>query len=118
MNHDSLFEELLKDKNDKLPHYSVQEFNEKVQSGCQYVVVKGMVVDLKGWINAHPGGARLLRQSIGTDISNALAGRGDVQRKHRHSSAALGNSPHCHCSQSAPPAGDQTTKISKASQPC
>ncbi|CAG8535727.1 5775_t:CDS:10 [Dentiscutata erythropus] len=53
-----------------LPAYTWSEFNEKVLSGACLVVAEGLVFDIHSWIKIHPGGQKILRRVIGTDITN------------------------------------------------
>lgn len=36
------------------------EFNEKVKSGEKWVILDGLVIDVKSFISKHPGGAQIL----------------------------------------------------------
>lgn len=49
--------------------YSWAAINDRVREGALWVVLDGLVLDLGGWIDSHPGGARLLRDSIGECFS-------------------------------------------------
>ncbi|RIB15516.1 hypothetical protein C2G38_1574489 [Gigaspora rosea] len=55
---------------DLLPAYTWDEFNEKVFTGACLVVVEGLVFDIHKWIRIHPGGQKILRRVVGTDITN------------------------------------------------
>ena len=49
-------------------------------------------IDVSGWIRVHPGGAALLRDAIGTDVTAKLFGDAPAYaggRQHAHSAAAL-----------------------------
>ncbi|CAG8632078.1 25349_t:CDS:2 [Dentiscutata erythropus] len=53
-----------------LPTHTWEEFNEKIFTGACLVVAEGLVFDINKWIRVHPGGQRILRRVIGTDITN------------------------------------------------
>ncbi|CAG8465360.1 9912_t:CDS:10 [Acaulospora morrowiae] len=52
-----------------LPEITWDEFNERVQSGAYFVVCDNLVVNVRKWIGAHPGGSKILERVIGTDIT-------------------------------------------------
>ncbi|CAG8542427.1 14892_t:CDS:10, partial [Acaulospora morrowiae] len=52
-----------------LPEFTWDEFNERVQSGAYLVVCDNLVVNVRKWIGAHPGGSKILERVIGTDIT-------------------------------------------------
>ncbi|CAB4440484.1 unnamed protein product [Rhizophagus irregularis] len=54
----------------KLPEFTWEEVNERVQRGASLVVCDGLVIDVRKWIKVHPGGAKILEKAIGTDITN------------------------------------------------
>ncbi|CAG8460621.1 14501_t:CDS:10 [Racocetra persica] len=54
----------------KLPEFTWEEINERVQRGAQLVVCDGLVIDIHTWCDSHPGGSQILLQVIGTDITN------------------------------------------------
>ncbi|RIB16853.1 hypothetical protein C2G38_1480768 [Gigaspora rosea] len=54
----------------KLPEFTWEEINERVQRGAFWVVCNGLVVDIHNWIYSHPGGSQILLNVIGTDITN------------------------------------------------
>ncbi|CAM9193662.1 unnamed protein product [Discosporangium mesarthrocarpum] len=80
-------------KKGDLPVFSLTEFNEQIHNGAKWVMVDDAVVDLdqNSFLEIHPGGARVLRGSIGTDIKKELAGEAtaDVGHSHRHSAQAI-----------------------------
>lgn len=55
---------------DLLPAYTWDEFNEKIFTGACLVVAEGLVFDIHKWIRIHPGGQKILRRVVGTDITN------------------------------------------------
>ncbi|GBC03861.1 hypothetical protein RclHR1_05370006 [Rhizophagus clarus] len=55
---------------DKLPEFTWEDINEHVQRGAFLVVCDGLVIDIRKWISVHPGGAKILEEVIGTDITN------------------------------------------------
>ncbi|KAF0362331.1 heme peroxidase [Gigaspora margarita] len=54
----------------KLPEFTWEEINERVQRGACLVVCNGLVMDILDWIHSHPGGRKILANAIGTDITN------------------------------------------------
>ncbi|CAG8559649.1 8208_t:CDS:2 [Cetraspora pellucida] len=54
----------------KLPNFTWEEINERVQHGAYLVVCEGLVVDIRSFYDSHPGGSKVLLPAIGTDITN------------------------------------------------
>ncbi|KAF0535888.1 heme peroxidase [Gigaspora margarita] len=54
----------------KLPEFTWEEINERVQRGAYLVVCDGLVVDFRNFYCSHPGGSQILLNVIGTDITN------------------------------------------------
>lgn len=50
------------------------ELNERLDKGGKLLVVDGVVLDVKGFLQAHPGGARVMLEHLGTDATSALLG--------------------------------------------
>lgn len=61
-------------KYENLPEISWNEIYQRVLQGAKLVVAEELVFDIRRWINAHPGGAKVLKHVIGTDISNDFFG--------------------------------------------
>ncbi|GBB83499.1 hypothetical protein RclHR1_10200006 [Rhizophagus clarus] len=55
---------------EQLPAISWNDFNLRVMAGAHLVVAEGLVFDIHKWIKIHPGGQRILRRVIGTDITH------------------------------------------------
>ncbi|CAM9139722.1 unnamed protein product [Choristocarpus tenellus] len=76
-----------------LPILDLKEFRAHVDNGSKWVLVDDAIVDLdiNNLLENHPGGARVLRGSIGTDIKKELAGdeAADTGHSHRHSAQAM-----------------------------
>ncbi|CAJ0900786.1 1422_t:CDS:10 [Entrophospora sp. SA101] len=53
----------------KLPDITWDDVNQRVASGAHLVVAEGIVFDIRKWICNHPGGAKILKRVIGTDIT-------------------------------------------------
>eukprot|EP00904_Undaria_pinnatifida_P011027 jgi/Undpi1/7054/HiC_scaffold_21.g09528.m1 len=70
--------------------YSVKEFNEKVSNGQSWVLVDSAILDVSNFSQRHPGGARLIKNAVGTDITQELLGQ-DLSVGH-----AMSFSPHVH----------------------
>jgi hypothetical protein len=54
---------------EQLPAITWNDFNLRVMAGAHLVVAEGLVFDIHKWIKIHPGGQRILRRVIGTDIT-------------------------------------------------
>ncbi|CAM9534507.1 unnamed protein product [Ascophyllum nodosum] len=62
-------------RTEDLPIYTVTEFNDKVVlNGQTWVLVDGAILDVSNFSHRHPGGARLILNAVGTDITNELLG--------------------------------------------
>ncbi|CAG8491021.1 13221_t:CDS:10, partial [Gigaspora margarita] len=53
----------------KLPEFTWDEINERVQRGAYWVICDGLVVDIRNFYSVHPGGSQILLSVIGTDIT-------------------------------------------------
>lgn len=47
----------------------------QVLNGQAWVIVDGAILDVSAFAGRHPGGARLIRNAMGTDITNQLLGQ-------------------------------------------
>ncbi|CAM9558139.1 unnamed protein product [Pylaiella littoralis] len=83
-------EDRLMPRTEALPLYTVAEFNEKVLHGQSWVLVDGAVLDVSEFSHRHPGGARLILNALGTDVTHELLGE-DLSVGH-----AMSFSPHRH----------------------
>lgn len=54
--------------------FSRQEFSKAVEEGAKYVLCDLLVVNVDDFIEAHPGGAHILREMIGKDIGPYFRG--------------------------------------------
>ncbi|CAI2175626.1 490_t:CDS:10 [Funneliformis geosporum] len=54
---------------ESLPVITWDEFNNRVMTGANLVIAEGLVFDIHRWIPVHPGGQRILRRVVGTDIT-------------------------------------------------
>eukprot|EP00903_Cladosiphon_okamuranus_P015565 g14370.t1 len=61
-------------RTEPLPLYTVPEFNEKVLHGQSWLLVDGAILDVKEFSHRHPGGARLILNALGTDVTHELLG--------------------------------------------
>ncbi|GBC41947.2 heme peroxidase [Rhizophagus irregularis DAOM 181602=DAOM 197198] len=55
---------------ENLPSITWNEFNQRVMTGASLVIAEGLVFDIHRWIPIHPGGQKILKRVIGTDITN------------------------------------------------
>ncbi|CAM9649657.1 unnamed protein product [Chrysoparadoxa australica] len=72
---------------------TMEEFNDKVLQGEKWVIVNEMVVDIAGYAKVHPGGSKIIKESIGTDITREIKGlrklvQGVFREAHKHSGNA------------------------------
>eukprot|EP00904_Undaria_pinnatifida_P011388 jgi/Undpi1/737/HiC_scaffold_10.g04201.m1 len=84
-------EDRLMPRTEELPLYTTQEFNDKVLHGRTWVIVDAAVIDVSSFVKRHPGGARLIMNAMGTDVTSEMIGE----------DASIGNSnmafaPHPH----------------------
>ncbi|CAG8440194.1 7816_t:CDS:10 [Funneliformis mosseae] len=54
---------------ENLPVITWDEFNKRVMTGANLVIAEGLVFDIHRWIPVHPGGQRILKRVVGTDIT-------------------------------------------------
>ncbi|CAG8440207.1 7817_t:CDS:10 [Funneliformis mosseae] len=52
-----------------LPVVTWDKFNKRVMAGANLVVAEELVFDIHKWIPIHPGGQRILKRVVGTDIT-------------------------------------------------
>eukprot|EP00611_Tribonema_gayanum_P016477 TRINITY_DN286_c1_g1_i4.p1 TRINITY_DN286_c1_g1~~TRINITY_DN286_c1_g1_i4.p1 ORF type:complete len:1707 (+),score=517.78 TRINITY_DN286_c1_g1_i4:250-5121(+) len=76
-----------------LPSYSLEQFNDGVMQGEKWVIVNDAIVDVSDYMKVHPGGSKVLKDSIGTDITKDImgvqpVGQGVMQGSHKHSNKA------------------------------
>ncbi|CAJ0828458.1 9752_t:CDS:10 [Entrophospora sp. SA101] len=74
-----LFNYITMEKYNSLPEFTWDELNERVQRGAYLVICDGLIFDIRKWIEAHPGGAKILERVIGTDITNEFFGYNTVR---------------------------------------
>eukprot|EP00903_Cladosiphon_okamuranus_P012613 g11801.t1 len=84
-------EDRLIPRTEELPIYNMQEFNDKILNGRCWVIVDGAVLDVSTFAKRHPGGARIIINTMGTDITAEFLGE----------STSIGNprsafAPHAH----------------------
>mmetsp|Transcript_1317 Transcript_1317/g.1691 ORF Transcript_1317/g.1691 Transcript_1317/m.1691 type:complete len:290 (-) Transcript_1317:1036-1905(-) len=73
--------------------YTVADFKSRVANGEQLVVLDDMVLDVKGYLDDHPGGKFSLQNNIGRDVSKFFYGGYSQENEaglkpHTHSSIA------------------------------
>ncbi|CAM9198778.1 unnamed protein product [Choristocarpus tenellus] len=64
-------------RTDEVPIYTTTEFNEKVLNGRRWIIVDGAVIDVSSFAQRHPGGARLILNAVGTDVTSEILGEQD-----------------------------------------
>lgn len=68
----------------------VETFLELTRNGSAFCIADGYVIDVGSFAETHPGGTRVLRFAIGSDITPYLLGDSDVDgARHLHSPLAL-----------------------------
>ncbi|CAM9296462.1 unnamed protein product, partial [Choristocarpus tenellus] len=61
-------------RTEAFPIYTTSEFNEKVLNGRRWVIVDGAVLDVSRFAQRHPGGAKLILNMVGTDVTKEIMG--------------------------------------------
>jgi len=59
---------------DKLPEITMHEVRERSKAGEKLTVIAGLIVDVAGWIEAHPGGTYSIETFVGRDATAAFLG--------------------------------------------
>ena len=75
---------------------TLAEFDQKVSAGAQLVLLEGMVLDVKDFLQFHPGGQFVINKRIGYDVTNLFNGspysgnteEGANEMGHMHSNQA------------------------------
>ena len=68
----------------------IDTFLELTRQGSSLCIVDGFVIDIGHFMEFHPGGSRILRFAVGSDISEHIIGQRDVDGVHHvHSPTAL-----------------------------
>lgn len=73
----------------ELPMFTMVDFNDRVLQGDKLVIAGDAVIDVSEYIHVHPGGSKLIRESIGTDVTKELMGatvirQGQEMKYHKH----------------------------------
>ncbi|CAJ0861331.1 9843_t:CDS:10 [Entrophospora sp. SA101] len=85
INYEILYiDHLGREKYASLPDFTLDEFNDKVQKGV--IICDGFVVDIRNWLTSHPGGAKILENVIGTDITDDFYGKNTIDGTIKHQS--------------------------------
>ncbi|CAM9823746.1 unnamed protein product, partial [Discosporangium mesarthrocarpum] len=61
-------------RTEEVPIYTTAEFNDKVLNGRRWMIVDAAVVDVSYFAQRHPGGARLILNAVGTDVTSEILG--------------------------------------------
>jgi cytochrome b involved in lipid metabolism len=72
----------------KLRKMSWSDVSDAVQYGARLLVIEDLIYDVHEWIDAHPGGQRLLYECMGTDSTSRYMVESGVLHSHKHSSRA------------------------------
>jgi hypothetical protein len=72
---------------------TMEEFNDKVLAGEKLVIINDAVVCVAEYMEVHPGGSKILKDTIGTDVTAEVLGQraisvGVFQQAHKHSAKA------------------------------
>lgn len=67
----------------QLPVMDWDEYRQQTRTGCNLIVISGVVYDVSGFVAIHPGGVSLLTGAIGKDATQMFEGG-----VYRHSNAA------------------------------
>jgi stearoyl-CoA desaturase (delta-9 desaturase) len=71
------------------PKMNAAQMRRKIKAGGVLFIVDGYVVDVKAYIQDHPGGAEVLYSFVGTDATDAF--RGGVNTHSTHAERLLKN---------------------------
>ncbi|KAI8917755.1 heme peroxidase [Powellomyces hirtus] len=66
---------------------TLEAFENSCVDGRSWTIVGGLIVDLSGYMDQHPGGRRLLEDYVGMDATSAFMGH--LKNGHRHSRFAM-----------------------------
>ncbi|KAG5175777.1 hypothetical protein JKP88DRAFT_270964 [Tribonema minus] len=72
-----------------LPTYTMEEFNDRVLQGEKWLIVNDAVVNVEEYQKVHPGGSKVMKESIGLDVTKEILGlrgveQGIVNGGHKH----------------------------------
>jgi ferredoxin-NADP reductase len=74
---------------DSLPSLTWADVSTRVKTGSKLLVISGVVLDVRPFVGAHPGGRTILEDAIGTDATPAFFGIDpEAPFTHTHSSFA------------------------------
>mmetsp|Transcript_24524 Transcript_24524/g.21767 ORF Transcript_24524/g.21767 Transcript_24524/m.21767 type:complete len:126 (+) Transcript_24524:87-464(+) len=71
---------------------TIEDFEENISAGKKYVLLDNYVINIKSFIDEHPGGSAILKHHIGKDIGKFFHGAYSFTPsypKHSHSRDAL-----------------------------
>jgi NAD(P)H-flavin reductase/cytochrome b involved in lipid metabolism len=58
-----------------LPYLTWQQVSLRLKSGQKWLVISGVVLDVKPYLDSHPGGRTILEEALGTDSTLSFFGR-------------------------------------------
>lgn len=59
---------------DKLPVMEWEEFQQQARTGCNLIVIRGVVHDVSAFVTEHPGGPAMITGAIGKDATRMFEG--------------------------------------------
>ncbi|KAJ5939278.1 Acyl-CoA desaturase [Penicillium verhagenii] len=59
---------------EELPTMEWEEFKQQARTGCNFVVIRGVVHDVSAFVSEHPGGTALITGAIGKDATEMFEG--------------------------------------------
>ncbi|KAJ5897774.1 Acyl-CoA desaturase [Penicillium tannophilum] len=59
---------------EELPIMEWEEFQQQARTGCNFIVIKGVVHDVSAFVTEHPGGTALITAAIGKDATDMFEG--------------------------------------------
>ncbi|KAI8816890.1 uncharacterized protein EV422DRAFT_274057 [Fimicolochytrium jonesii] len=68
---------------------TLEDFEQSCMDGKPWILIGGLVMDLNGYFDQHPGGRRLLEDYVGMDATNAFLGKVKNGGIHMHSRFAM-----------------------------
>ncbi|KAG5175833.1 hypothetical protein JKP88DRAFT_283324 [Tribonema minus] len=57
-----------------IPSLTLEQFNERVGQGEQLLIVNDAILDVSEYMKAHPGGSKLLKESVSRDVTKEVLG--------------------------------------------
>ncbi|KAJ3215435.1 hypothetical protein HDU67_000419 [Dinochytrium kinnereticum] len=59
---------------EKLPLFHWEDVNQRVSLGAKWIIIDNTIYDIEGFIDKHPGGPSVLRNTVGLDVTKLFFG--------------------------------------------